>query len=63
MAEKEQKPKRAASDQLDRSKEAACAPGADETDDIVDRVMDRLNLRAKPMADKAAEAPLAAKHD
>lgn len=40
--------KQASSNQAERFKEAARELGADESDDALDRAMDRLDLKAKP---------------
>jgi hypothetical protein len=39
---------RSASEQLERFKEAARQLGTDESEDALDRAMDRLDLRTKP---------------
>jgi len=43
------------SEQIDRFKEAACELGADESDDALDRVMGKLDLRKKPEPEPKSE--------
>lgn len=43
-------------DQADRFREAACEVGADEADDALDRIMDKLDLRKKPEPEKKPDA-------
>jgi hypothetical protein len=45
------------SSQLDRFKEVARQLGADESDDALDRAMDKLDLRAKPKPEGEKGAP------
>ncbi len=42
-------------DQIDQFKEAARELGADESDDALDRVMGKLDLKRKPEAEKPAK--------
>lgn len=43
--------------QLERFKETARQIGADESDDALDRAMDRLDLKARPKAEGEKKTP------
>lgn len=43
--------------QLERFREAARRIGADESDDALDRAMDKLDLRVKPKREGGAKEP------